>query len=450
MRRALVVGSGGREHALARRLAESGEVCAFAGHRNPGLDALSEGRLRVGDVRDGDAVAGFAVESAVDLAVVSADDPLAAGVVDALRAAGMRTVGPDRNGAQIEWDKVAARRLVDEIAPELNPAHRIVRSPDEVDGALDELGDRPVVVKPAGLTGGKGVKVMGPHLATRDDAKSYALELLEHGPEPRMVVLEERVDAIEFTIQAFSDGRSCVFPPATFDYPYRYDGDRGDGTGGMGCYTAGAGPLPFQSEASYRQACEFIAEAVERWDRPGRSFSGVMNTGFFLADDGLKLIEFNARFGDPEAMNVLALLRTDAWDVMDAIADGRLAEVQVEFDDTASIVVYLVGPEYPRRGEPREFDLDVAAVERAGCSVNFGSCERVGENRYRTLGSSRILALSTTAPTLAEAHARVGAAIEESLGDSGLEWRRDIGNPAYVERQVSAAGVQAPAPTGRT
>jgi phosphoribosylamine---glycine ligase len=435
----LVVGSGGREHALARRLAESAEVCAFAAHRNPGLDAVSEGRLRVGPVRDGEQIARFAVESEVDLAVVSADDPLAAGVVDALRAVGLRTVGPDRAGAQIEWDKAEARQLIAEIAPQLNPDHGIARTKDEVDVAMRHLGGRPVVVKPAGLSGGKGVKVMGPHLATHEEARDYALELLDHGPQPRAVILEERIDAIEFTIQALTDGRSCVFPPATFDYPYRYDGDRGGGTGGMGCYTNGLGTLPFLSEDLYREACDFIQEVILRWGALGRSFSGVLNTGFFVAPEGLKVIEFNARFGDPEAMNILAVLDTSALDLMDAIADRRLDEESVRFQDAASNVTYLVAPEYPSSGPPLEFELDAAAVEAEGCLLNFAACEQIAEGRYRSTGSSRVIALSTTAASLEEAHDRVEAAIAKGFAAAGgLEWRRDIGHPDYVAQQVRA------------
>ena len=437
VKRVLVVGSGGREHALARRLAEDAEVCAFAAHRNPGLEALSGGRLAVGDVRDGARIARFAVESEVDLAVVSADDPLAAGVVDALRAAEIRTVGPDRSGAQIEWDKAAARQLVEDTAPEFNPDHVIARSPEEVHGAFKQLGDRPLVVKPAGLTGGKGVKVMGPHLASHEEAADYALSLLDHGPQPRAVILEERIDAIEFTIQALMDGNSCVFPPATFDYPYRYDGDRGDGTGGMGCYTDGPGSLPFLSDDLYRAACEFIQEIALKWRALGRSFSGVLNTGFFVTAAGLKVIEFNARFGDPEAMNILALLESSALDLMDAIADERLAEEPVRFQDATSNVTYLVAPEYPSPGPQREFDFDVPAVEETGCWVNFGACEQIADGRFRSTGSSRVLAISTTADSLAQAHARVDRAIAAGFGGApSLEWRRDIGDPDYVARQV--------------
>ncbi len=240
MPRVLLVGSGGREGAIAQRLAESSAVCAFTGHANPSLVDRSEAHA-VGDVCDPAAVAEYARSVRPDLAVVSADGPLEAGVVDALRDAGVPTMGSDRLGSQIEWDKTAARQLLDEVRPGANPLFAMARDEAELDAAFAAIGDRDVVVKPAGLTGGKGVKVMGPHLRSHAEARDYAAELLRTGPHPRAVILEERVEGIEFTIQAFSDGEGCAFPPATFDYPYRYDGDAGDGTGGMGCYTSGPG-----------------------------------------------------------------------------------------------------------------------------------------------------------------------------------------------------------------
>ena len=164
MPRVLLVGSGGREGAIAQRLAESSAVCAFTGHANPSLVDRSEAHA-VGDVCDPAAVAEYARSVRPDLAVVSADGPLEAGVVDALREAGVPTMGSDRLGSQIEWDKTAARQLLDEVRPGANPLFAMARDEAELDAAFAAIGDRDVVVKPAGLTGGKGVKVMGPHLA---------------------------------------------------------------------------------------------------------------------------------------------------------------------------------------------------------------------------------------------------------------------------------------------
>src|SRR5262249_19188211 len=232
--------------------------------------------------------------------MVSADGPLAAGVVDALLEQGTRAVGPTRAGAEIEWNKAYARSLLGEVAPEACPTLRVVRYAHEVRDAIDSFGSSPVVVKPSGLPGGKGVKVMGPHLASHAEAGEYALALLARAERDESVLIEERVLGAEFTIQAISDGRTVVFPPSTYDYPFRYDGDTGPGTGGMGSLSLPEPALPFMTERHYEQACTIIAEVIERLGSAGRHFTGVINSGFFATADGVKVIEFNARFGDPE------------------------------------------------------------------------------------------------------------------------------------------------------
>src|SRR5438105_893632 len=190
-------------------MAQSSELHAFVGHANPTIvrhASASGGSHAVGDVCDARAVAAFAREREVDIAMVSSDEPLAAGVVDALLAQGTRAVGPTRAGAEIEWNKVFARELLAEVAPHAVPELRIVRSADEVSAAIASFGSREVAVKPSGLTGGKGVKVMGPHLRSHEDARDYALSLLERGGAGESVLIEEKVAGAEFTIQALSDG----------------------------------------------------------------------------------------------------------------------------------------------------------------------------------------------------------------------------------------------------
>ena len=168
---------------------------------------------------------------------------------------------------------------------------------------------------------------MGPHLDSHADARAYALELLERGD--RSVLIEERIDGAEFTIQAISDGTTVVFPPSTYDYPYRYDGDEGPGTGGMGSLALASNTLPFMSEAHYERACSIIELVIERLRADGRHFSGVMNSGFFATADGVKVIEFNARFGDPECMNIMSLFDGSWPHVMERICAGSLQAADV-------------------------------------------------------------------------------------------------------------------------
>src|SRR5689334_18044898 len=208
-------------------MAEHSELHAFVGHENPTIVARAAacgGSHLLGDVCDARAVAAFARAREIDIAMVSADEPLAAGVVDALLAQGTAAVGPTRAGAEIEWNKAFARRLLCEVAPEAAPEVHVVRDADGLDAAMLAFDARPVAVKPSGLAGGKGVKVMGPHLADHGEARAYALSLLDRGGELDSVLIEEKVQGAEFTIQAISDGRSVVFPPSTYDYPFRFDG----------------------------------------------------------------------------------------------------------------------------------------------------------------------------------------------------------------------------------
>lgn len=478
-RRTLVVGHGGREAALATQMAASSVVHAVMGHANPTVTALVEssgGAFAVADVCDGPGIARFAVEHAVDLAMVSSDDPLAAGVVDHLRAAGVRTVGPTRAGAEIEWNKRFSRQVVARVAPEANPVYAVAQTLDQVDRAIAEVadGERPVVVKPVGLAGGKGVKVVGPHLADNAEAARYAREVIGTGRHGGAVIIEERISAPEVTIQAMTDGRTVVFPPATYDYPYRFDGDRGPGTGGMGSCTFPGGLLPFVGRAEYDQACAIVQGVIDYLADVGRPFSGCMNAGFFATTDGLKVIECNARFGDPEGINIMGLLRGDWVSVMEAMVARRLSAADVPLADEASIVTYLVAPEYALgTSAGHRFSVDIDAARALGADVLFSSAVAVPPVRsgtvgvaqgfgtpapsvglassvspatcepstdetgtdetatdktgtYETVGTSRAVAITAVAPRIEEARATVAAAIAKSVtGD--LQWRADIG-----------------------
>ncbi len=429
------------------RMAEHSELHAFLGHENPTILRHAErsgGDHRVGDVCDPAAVAAYAREREIDIAMVSSDEPLAAGVVDALRAQGTRAVGPTRDGSEIEWNKVFARELLAEVAPEAVPLMRVARTPAEVAEAFAFFGTRPVAVKPAGLTGGKGVKVMGPHLADHAAAEAYAIELLEKGGAGEAVLIEERIDGAEFTIQAVSDGRTVLFPNSTYDYPYRFDGDEGPGTGGMGSLSLPTPTLPFMTSAHYAQACSIIERVIERLGALGRHFSGVMNSGFFATADGVKVIEFNARFGDPECMNIMSLFEGSWTAAMESIAAGTLSAGDVPLRAEASVVLYLVSPDYAlRKGGPYEFALDAEAIEGEGGHVFFSSAVALGEGTYRTVGTSRAVALAATSATLEQARAQVAGWAERV---PVLEWRRDVGEGSYLEglSRLLAAG----APSG--
>jgi phosphoribosylamine--glycine ligase len=295
--------------------------------------------------------------------------------------------------------------------------------------AIDSFGSTPVAVKPSGLTGGKGVKVMGPHLANHAEAGDYALSLLAKRKRDA-VLIEEKILGAEFTIQAISDGRTVVFPPATYDYPFRYDGDEGPGTGGMGSLSMAGPTLPFMTRGHFEQACTIIERVIARLAAQGRHFTGVMNSGFFATADGVKVIEFNARFGDPECMNIMSLFEGNWPEVMERICGGELDSGHVPLREEASLVLYLVSPDYAlRAGQPYEFDLDPDAMERAGAHVFFASAVETSDNSYRTVGTSRAVALATTAPTLEPARTLL---VDCAGSVPVLQWRRDVGDQRYL------------------
>jgi phosphoribosylamine--glycine ligase len=431
--RTLIVGHGGRESALAAAMAAHSELYAFVGHENPSIvrhAAASGGAHVLGDVCDAQAIAAFARQQEIDVAMVSADEPLAAGVVDALLAQGTRAVGPTAAGAEIEWNKAFARSVLSDVAPEAGPRMRVVHDAGELADAMAWFGSTPLAVKPSGLTGGKGVKVMGPHLADHAQARDYALELLARSRPGESVLIEEKVTGAEFTIQAISDGKTVVFPPSTYDYPYRYDGDAGPGTGGMGSLSMPEATLPFMTAAHYAQACAIVQGVIERLAQLGRHFTGVMNSGFFATADGVKVIEFNARFGDPECMNIMSLFDGSWPEAMERICAASLTAGEVALREQASVVLYLVSPDYALQPGPAyAFDLDVERIEADGARVFFSSAVQVGANAYRTVGTSRAVALASTAPTLEQARSCVA---RSAATVPVLEWRKDVGDERYL------------------
>ena len=444
----LIVGQAGREGILAEKMAEQSVLHAVVEHPNPTVVRAAEGSggaWTQGGTCDPEAVVKFARANAVELAMVSADDPLEAGVVDALRAAGIRTVGPTRAGAEIEWSKSFARKLLDELVPSANPLAQLVTSSADVDRALKTFGGMPLAVKPVGLTGGKGVKLMGPHLDSYEDARRYALEVLDGRVRGGSVLLEERMEGLEFTIQAITDGETIVYPPATYDYPYRCDGDTGPGTGGMGSFSVETNLLPGLAQADYDSACSIIERVIHRLDDMGRSFSGVLNAGFFASESGVKVVEFNARFGDPECLNILSLLDGNWIETMEAIVARTLRPEHVSLRREATAVVYLVSPEYALRpGQPTQYQFDVDVARERGCRAYFHTSVSLGGNAYRTVGPGRAVGLTATGETIDDARATVMDAIPHALSGP-LEWRRDIGSSDYIgEFLLRGSGPQVP------
>ena len=453
--RFMIVGSGGRECAFAVRLAEDSRVYALMGHANPMIIQCAKhsgGKWEVGNQQDPQSVLDFARRHEVDYAFVSADEPLANGVVDILLQHGFKCVGATREAARIEWDKAYSMELTREVCGgSFTPVYSIISGSDEIDEALSVFKKRglQVVVKPQGLTGGKGVKVMPEHLQTYNDCADYASELFRNRPGEK-VLFVERLYGVEFTIMGITDGHSIVLSPASYDYPYRHVGDTGAGTGGMGCFTNSEHRLPFMTQKDLDDCRAMMERIIDAMRKNGTPFTGVLNGGFFKTKSGIKFMEWNWRFGDPESLNILSLLEGSFSKLLKDIWNKTLSNDTIKFAGKASVIKYMVAKEYPSPSPtPTRFLIDEDSVNALGVNLFFASCVQTGKHTYQALKTSRVVAFGALADTVGDASELVDRAIKDYFrGD--LDYRRDIGTTEYVAKLTEkAAGVSKITPTAK-
>jgi phosphoribosylamine---glycine ligase len=429
--RFLVLGGGAREHAIAVALERAGaEVVVASSNANPGLDRLAAASARVAPT-DATRVVEFARKERVAVAVVGPEAPLAAGVADALRAAEIPTVGPSRDGARIETSKVYCRELLARHEIRASPKVITPTTVDAVDRAVAEMGV-PFVVKPDGLTAGKGVWVQGSDFAEPKEGAAYAKSLLLQGGQ---VLLEEKLEGEEFSQMAFVTD-SGVYPmPAVQDFKRALEGDRGGNTGGMGSYSQRDHLLPFLPAADRDAAIEIVRRTVDALRAEGISYRGILYGGFMLTARGPVLVEFNARFGDPEGINAMTLYEEGNFaELLAGVATGRVDPNLVRFRLRSTVVKYLVPPGYGDRPKPGGvLELDAGAIEADGVHVLYGAVEAAGPGTVR-LSPSRGVALVGEASAIHEAGSRVEAALAHVRGEYYL--RHDIGTKEDLARRV--------------
>ncbi len=426
----LIVGSGAREHAIALALARSPQqpkLLCFSGARNPGIVSLCS-EYGVGSITDPAAVASFASKHQATIAVIGPEAPLAAGVADALWAAGIPVVGPTRSLARIESSKGFTRELLAKYKIPGNPFFQRFTSLDGIEQVLEQYAHRHVI-KDDGLAGGKGVKVCGDHLLSIDDSLAFCHELVEHG---HPFVVEEKVEGEEFSLMSFCDGSTLRHMPVVQDHKRAYEGDVGPNTGGMGTYTDVDHELPFLSDKDILEAQkinERVAAALD--EECGAPYQGILYGGFMATRDGVKLIEYNARFGDPESLNLLTLLETDFLEICRAIVKQTLADVDVRFSAKASVCKYIVPEGYP--DAPRKGDEVRLPTELLAGATMFLSAVDVKDGTLIATGS-RTVAVVGTGDTLGEAEAICEQVVREIPGP--FFHRADIGTDAAIARRV--------------
>jgi phosphoribosylamine--glycine ligase len=420
----LIVGNGAREHVVAERIAEEEELYAVMSKKNPALARLSKEHW-ICDIENADEVKKVLEGKSFDLGFSSPDATLAAGVSDVLREFCSGVASPSKNASRIEWDKAYARNLMkDHSIPGL-PSFRVVFSEEEGRSFIKETGE--VAVKPVGLTGGKGVKIMGEHLNSETETIAYVNSLIE---KDGSAVLEERLFGEEFTLQAFCDGEHVALMPPVQDHKRAFEGDRGPNTGGMGSYSTGKN-LPFLGKKDLEEGMNIIRKTTEAMRKDGNPFRGILYGQFMATKRGAKVIEFNARFGDPEAMNVVPLVKGSFVEILQKMADGNLGNV--EFDDSSTVVKYLVPEGYPGKSvKDAEVGINRDEIKKAGARVYYASVYD-SDGKILTTGS-RSFGILGIAENIEEAE-RVAEKGCNSV--SGPLWhRKDIGTKELLEKRI--------------
>ena len=429
----LAVGGGGREHAIVEALARSGaEIYACMKNNNPGIARRAKDCL-LADETDVSKVVDYAKSNGVSLAVIGPEAPLEVGISDELEEVGIPTASPSKAAARIETSKSFTRNLMKEHGLKGSARFAVARELAEVKDALEELGEN-VVVKPTGLTGGKGVKVFGEHLMSSEDVLDYAKEILDKriGGSAQLVI-EEKLIGEEFTLQAFCDGKTLAPMPAVQDHKRAFEGDTGPNTGGMGSYSQAGGLLPFLDADDYADAVDIMRSVTEALREEGMEYKGTLYGQFMLTKEGPKVVEFNARFGDPEAMNVLSILESEFVDICEKMANGGISSKDAVFRPTSTVCKYVVPEGYGTKPMADErITIDEDSITKVGAVLYYANVNEKDGALYTT--TSRSAGIVGMADSVEDAEMIAENAIRHVKGRIAV--RHDIGKRDLLEARV--------------
>jgi|TARA_B100000586_G_scaffold10558_1_gene7312 fusion protein PurCD len=427
----LVVGSGAREHIIAEKLAESGStVYSVLTNLNPGLLKLSTGYHSVTAYNSRNSqtsILDFAKANSVHCVVIGPEDPLANGMADMFWKHDIPVVGPTRQLAQIETSKGFTRDLLEKYDINVSPRYKRFKTMNGASEFIDDLGGD-YVIKFDGLMGGKGVKVTGEHLHSKEEALTYCKQLVDGSGT---YIIEEKIFGEEFSLMSFCDGRRLAHMPAVQDHKRAYEGDVGPNTGGMGSYSDSNHSLPFLTEQDISDAQEINERVFHALiDETGQGYKGILYGGFMITGDGIKLIEYNARFGDPEAMNLLTLLDDDFSEICYNIAQGKLGTVT--FRNESSVCKYIVPKGYgsnPRKDATLIVNSDYART----ASLYYAAVNQI--DGQITTTSSRAAAIVSSSLTIVEAEKNCERGLQFITGDN-IYIRHDIAKPDLINKRI--------------
>lgn len=416
--RVLVVGSGGREHAIVWKLSQSNRIDKiFCAPGNGGISELAE-CLNIG-VLDTESIIKACSDNNIDLVVVAPDDPLAMGMVDDLTKAGIRAFGPTKDAALIEASKSFSKNLMKKYGI---PTAKFETFSD-IAKALDYVENHkyPLVVKADGLALGKGVIICNTKSQARDAIKNI-MEHKKFGEAGNVVVIEEFLTGPEVSILSFTDGKTIIPMVSAQDHKRALDGDRGLNTGGMGAFS----PSSVYTEDMADFCMEKIFRpTVEAMNKEGRTFKGVLYFGLIITEDGPKVLEYNARFGDPETQVILPRLKNDLVDIFEAVIDGKLDEIKIEWEPSACICVIMASGGYPQsyRKGLKIYGLDKVKNEKDIMVFHAGT-KRSG-NEYFTNGG-RVLGITALGESLEQARTKAYKQVS-AISFDDAHYRKDIG-----------------------
>ncbi len=416
----LVVGGGGREHAVIKKLKENKSVSTI--YALPGNGGIAKDAVCVNiGAKDVENIVKFAVEEKIDYAVVTPDDPLVLGAADALEAAGIPCFGPKKNAAIIEGSKVFSKNLMKKYGIP-TAAYEVF---DKAEDALSYLESAPLpaVIKADGLALGKGVIIAETKEEAQNAIRSMMLDKV-FGESGSKIVIEEFLSGPEVSVLSFTDGNTIVPMISSMDHKRAEDNDEGPNTGGMGTIA----PNPFYTKAIAEECMKKIfLPTIRAMNAEGRTFKGCLYFGLMITKDGPKVIEYNCRFGDPEAQVVLPLLESDLLTVMRAVTYGKLAETEVKFSNNAAACVVLASQGYPKKYET---GFEITVPESIEQSVYYAGV-KAGESGTLLTAGGRVLNVTAVAPTLREA---VDLAYEkaEQIRFENKYCRKDIGEKALL------------------
>ena len=420
--RVLVVGSGGREHALVWKLSQSPKVeKMYCAPGNAGIAQMAECvNIKAEDL---DGLLAFAVEQNIDLTVVGPEVPLTMGIVDKFNEKGLKIFGPSGKAAEIEGSKTFAKDLMAKYNIP-TAKYGAFTDAEQAKAFLAEVG-LPCVVKADGLAAGKGVLIC----ETKEEAELAVADILvdnKFGDAGSRVVVEEFLTGQEVSMLAFTDGNTVVPMVSSQDHKRIWDGDKGLNTGGMGAYS----PAPIYTQDIHAIVVPEVLEAtVAAMKSEGRPFAGILYAGLMLTEDGPKVLEFNARFGDPETQAVLPRLKSDLVDIFLAIIDGKLNEMNIEWHEEAAVCVVMASGGYPETSEKGQVITGLDKAAETGAIV-FHAGTKEADGNIVTNGG-RVLGISALGKDIAEAIANAYKGVEQ-IEFEHMQYRTDIGKKAFL------------------